>query len=121
MFAAALRKGQREVGEFHPIREFSRSLPAVNEQTRQLRPFAEALSRVKEDPHQRLYTKTRRFGWSRAKKTGVLGDGCVWISNLADLHFPKALKIVDLYMRANIAGCCRRSRSPRIIVRGDAA
>jgi hypothetical protein len=27
----------------------------------------------------------------------VLGDGAEWIWNLADLHFPSALQIVDLY------------------------
>jgi len=35
----------------------------------------------------------------------VIGDGAVWIWNLADQHFPGALQIVDLYlMPGNIYG-----------------
>ena len=45
----------------------------------------------------RLYTEAGRRGWSRAKKKVVLGDGAVWIWNLADQHFPGAIQIVDLY------------------------
>jgi hypothetical protein len=45
----------------------------------------------------RLYTEAWRRGWSRAHKKVVLGDGAVWIWNLADQHFPDALQIVDLY------------------------
>jgi hypothetical protein len=45
----------------------------------------------------RLYTETWRRGWSRAAIKVVLGDGAVWIWNLADQHFPGAVQIVDLY------------------------
>lgn len=45
----------------------------------------------------RLYTEAWRRGWSRAKKKVVMGDGAVWIWNLADQHFPGAIQIVDLY------------------------
>lgn len=45
----------------------------------------------------RLYTEAWRRGWSRAKKKVVIGDGAVWIWNLADQHFPGAVQIVDLY------------------------
>jgi hypothetical protein len=45
----------------------------------------------------RLYTEAWRRGWSRAKTKVVLGDGAVWIWNLADQHFPGAIQIVDLY------------------------
>jgi hypothetical protein len=45
----------------------------------------------------RLYTEAWRRGWSRANKKAVLGDGAVWIWNLADQHFPGAIQIVDLY------------------------
>lgn len=45
----------------------------------------------------RLYTEAWRRGWSRAHKKVVLGDGAVWIWNLADQHFPGALQIVDLF------------------------
>ncbi len=45
----------------------------------------------------RLYTEAWRRGWSRARVKVVLGDGAVWIWNLADQHFPGAIQIVDLY------------------------
>jgi hypothetical protein len=45
----------------------------------------------------RLYTEAWRRGWSRAQKKVVIGDGAIWIWNLADQHFPSALQIVDLY------------------------
>ena len=45
----------------------------------------------------RIYTEAWRRGWSRAKKKVVIGDGAIWIWNLADQHFPSAVKIVDLY------------------------
>lgn len=45
----------------------------------------------------RLYTEAWRRGCSRALKKVVIGDGAVWIWNLADQHFPGAIQIVDLY------------------------
>jgi hypothetical protein len=45
----------------------------------------------------RLYTEAWRRGWSRASKQVVIGDGAVWIWNLAAQHFPGAIQIVDLY------------------------
>ncbi len=36
-------------------------------------------------------------GWSRAEKKVVLGDGAQWIWNLAEVPFPGAVQIVDLY------------------------
>lgn len=45
----------------------------------------------------RLYLEAWNRGWSRAQKKVVLGDGAEWIWNLADLHFPGAVQIVDLY------------------------
>jgi len=46
---------------------------------------------------QRLYAEACDRGWSRAKKKVIMGDGAEWIWNLADLHFPGALQIVDLF------------------------
>lgn len=46
---------------------------------------------------QRLYTEAWQRGWERAEKKVVIGDGANWIWNLAALHFPGALEIVDLY------------------------
>jgi hypothetical protein len=45
----------------------------------------------------RLYAEAWRRGWARAEKKVVLGDGAEWIWNQADLHFPGAIQIVDLY------------------------
>jgi hypothetical protein len=45
----------------------------------------------------RLYTEAWRRGWDRASLKVVLGDGAIWIWNLADQHFPGAIQIVDLY------------------------
>jgi len=45
----------------------------------------------------RLYTEAWHRGWSRARKKVVLGDGAIWIWNLADQHFPGAIQIVDLF------------------------
>ncbi len=46
---------------------------------------------------QRLYREAGQRGWSRALLRVVMGDGAEWIWNLAALHFPGALQIVDLY------------------------
>jgi hypothetical protein len=45
----------------------------------------------------RIYREAWIRGWSRAAKKVVIGDGAEWIWNLADLHFPGAIQIVDLY------------------------
>ena len=45
----------------------------------------------------RLYTEAWERGWSRADKKVILGDGAVWIWNIADREFPGAVQIVDLY------------------------
>ena len=45
----------------------------------------------------RLYLEAWNRGWSQAEKKVVIGDGAEWIWNLADIHFPGAVQIVDLY------------------------
>ena len=45
----------------------------------------------------RLYTEAWNRGWEWATIKVVIGDGAVWIWNLADQHFPGAIQIVDLY------------------------
>jgi hypothetical protein len=45
----------------------------------------------------RIYLEAWKRGWSRAVKKVVIGDGAEWIWNIADLHFPAAVQIVDLY------------------------
>src|SRR6266478_4936057 len=50
-----------------------------------------------EEVGRRIYLEAWNRGWSRAEKKVVMGDGAEWIWNLADLHFPGAMQIVDLY------------------------
>ena len=45
----------------------------------------------------RIYLEACQRGWEHAAKKVVLADGAEWIWNLADLHFPGAIQIVDLY------------------------
>ena len=73
----------------------------TDEQGRPIRdPASTTYTGAIEDAEQfgwRLFTEAWRRGWSRARIKVVLGDGALWIWNLADLHFPGALQIVDLY------------------------
>lgn len=45
----------------------------------------------------RIYREAWNRGWRRAEKKVVMGDGAEWIWNLANLHFPGSVQIVDLY------------------------
>jgi hypothetical protein len=45
----------------------------------------------------RVYTEAMLRGAGAAERIVILGDGAKWIWNIADLHFPKATQIVDLY------------------------
>jgi len=45
----------------------------------------------------RLYLEAYNRGWDRATKKVVIGDGAEWIWNIADEHFPGAIRIVDIY------------------------
>jgi hypothetical protein len=45
----------------------------------------------------RIYREAWNRGWARAEKKVVIGDGAEWIWNIADLHFPGAIQIVDLF------------------------
>lgn len=45
----------------------------------------------------RIYAEAQKRGWSRALLKVVMGDGAEWIWNIADLDFPGAVQIVDLY------------------------
>jgi hypothetical protein len=46
---------------------------------------------------QRVLREAGRRGVDHAVRVVVLGDGALWIWNLADLHFPQAIQILDLY------------------------
>ncbi len=45
----------------------------------------------------RIYTEAWRRGWDRANLKVLMGDGAVWIWNIGEQHFPRAVQIVDLY------------------------
>ncbi len=45
----------------------------------------------------RLYKEAKRRGMDRTKEVCVIGDGALWIWNIADEHFYGACQIVDLY------------------------
>jgi hypothetical protein len=45
----------------------------------------------------RIYTEAWLRGWEWAAIKIVIADGAIWIWNLAELHFPGAVQIVDLY------------------------
>ena len=46
---------------------------------------------------ERLYLEAWNRGWDSALRKVVIGDGAVWIWNLADQHCSSAIQIVDLY------------------------
>ncbi len=52
---------------------------------------------IAEEFGKRIYLEAWQRGWSRAAIKVVIGDGAEWIWNIADLHFPGAIQIVDLY------------------------
>jgi hypothetical protein len=45
----------------------------------------------------RIYAEASRRGLHRAKRVVVMGDGAPWIWGIAEMHFPGAIQIVDLY------------------------
>ena len=56
----------------------------------------------------RIFTEALLRGWERAQWKVVIGDGADWIWNLADLLFPGATQIVDLYhAREHLWGLAR--------------
>ena len=56
----------------------------------------------------RIYGEARRRGLDRARRVVILGDGAEWIKTLAEMHFPHALSIIDLYhARQHVSELCR--------------
>lgn len=66
----------------------------------------------------RIYEEALRRGLFEAKRVIVLGDGAEWIKNLAQHHFPNALRIIDFYhAKEHVANLCRALFSqPMLIV-----
>lgn len=52
---------------------------------------------VAEEFGKRIYLEAWKRGWSRAVIKVFMGDGSEWIWNIAKLHFPGAIQIVDLF------------------------
>jgi hypothetical protein len=56
----------------------------------------------------RLFAESVRRGLWKAKRVVVIGDGAEWIRNLAEMHFPFATVIVDLYhAREHVTDLCK--------------
>jgi len=56
----------------------------------------------------RIYGEAVRRGLRTAKRVVVLGDGAEWVKNLADMHFPGATPIIDLYhAKEHVANLCK--------------
>jgi len=61
----------------------------------------------------RIFTEAIRRSSRRAEQIIVLGDGAVWIWNIADEHFPGAIQIVDLYhAREHLSGLAKLLYGP---------
>ena len=98
------RAGQRE-GQ--PARTREVKLGCVFTQTgvdQKGRPLRDAASttytgaiETAEEFGRRMYAEAWERGLCRAVKVVILGDGGVWIWNIAEQHFPGAIQIVDLY------------------------
>ena len=73
-------------------------LPLVRVNPLHARRFAQAIGqRAKTRRGERVVREATRRGFEQAGRRVVLGDGALWIWNLADAHFPGAIQIVDLY------------------------
>jgi hypothetical protein len=56
----------------------------------------------------RIYGEAARRGLTRARRVVILGDGAEWIKSLAEMHFPRAVSIIDLYhAREHLSSLCR--------------
>ena len=61
-----------------------------------------------EDFGWRIYGEALRRGLSKAQRVVVLADGAQWIKNLAQMHFPEATFIIDLYhARQHVSELCK--------------
>jgi hypothetical protein len=56
----------------------------------------------------RIYGEALRRGLVKAQRVVVLGDGAEWIKNVAEMHFPEATLIIDLYhAREHVSDLCK--------------
>ncbi len=56
----------------------------------------------------RMYGEAVRRGLNQVERVIVLADSALWIKNLAQMHFPEAMYIVDLYhARQHVSELCK--------------
>jgi len=56
----------------------------------------------------RIYAEAVRRGLEAAQQVVILGDGAEWIRGIAEMHFPRATHIVDLYhAREHVSHLCK--------------
>ena len=57
---------------------------------------------------ERIYAEAVRRGLYEAEKVVVIGDGARWVSGIAAMHFPMAIRIIDLYhAREHVTNLCK--------------
>lgn len=56
----------------------------------------------------RIYAEAVRRGLESAQQVVIIGDGAEWIRGVAEMHFPGAIQIVDLYhARQHLSRLCK--------------
>lgn len=66
-----------------------------------------------EDFGWRIYAEALRRGLEATRQVVILGDGAEWIRRLAEIHFPDATQIVDLYhAREHVSNLCKLLFTP---------
>jgi hypothetical protein len=56
----------------------------------------------------RIDGEAMRRGLTQAQRVVILGDGAEWVKNLAQMHFPEATFIIDLYhARQHVSELCK--------------
>jgi hypothetical protein len=69
--------------------------------------FVGAIETVEPFGH-RIYGEALRRGLPQAQRVVVLGDGAPWIRSIAEMHFPEATLIIDLYhAREHVSALCK--------------
>ena len=61
----------------------------------------------------RIYAEAVRRGLENAQEVAILGDAAEWIRSVAEMHFPRATQIIDLYhAREHVSNLCKMLFSP---------
>lgn len=56
----------------------------------------------------RIYAEALRRGLLKAKQVVVIGDGAFWVKTIAQMHFPEAIQIIDLYhAKEHVSDLCK--------------